>query len=83
MRHGVAGEALCRPVADGVRLLVRLQPGAGADSIDGLDTDAEGRPRLRARVTAAPEKGRANKALMRLLAKAWGVAPGTLEIVAG
>ena len=35
------------------------------------------------RVTAVPEKGRANQSLVKLLAKAWGVSQSSLSIVAG
>lgn len=38
---------------------------------------------LRVRVTAAPEKGRANKALIRLLAKEWGLAARDLALASG
>jgi uncharacterized protein (TIGR00251 family) len=67
-----------RPRADGVRLAVRLTPGAGRDSIDGV---ADGV--LRARVAARPVDGGANEALRRLLATALGVAPGRVQIVSG
>ncbi|HET9852460.1 MAG TPA: DUF167 family protein [Candidatus Limnocylindrales bacterium] len=70
--------AACRRRADGVRLAVRLIPGAGRDSVDGV---ADGV--LRARVAARPVDGAANEALRRLLAAALGVAPGRLAIVSG
>ena len=38
---------------------------------------------LRVRVTAAPEKGRANIALIRLLAKEWGLAARDLALASG
>lgn len=69
-----------RAVADGLEIAIRLQPKASANRIDGFDT---ARGRLRARVTAAPEKGRANAALVRLLAKRLGLPRTGLELVAG
>ena len=71
------------PAKDGIRVRVRLQPKAGANRIDGIDRDADDNQRLRVRVTEAPEKGRANKALSKLLAKAWRLAPTAVEVVAG
>ena len=70
-------------VRDGVAVAVRLRPGASANRIDGIQTMADGRPRLQARVTAVPEKGKANQALIKLLAKAWRVPRGSLAITAG
>ena len=69
-----------RAVADGLEIAVRLQPRASANRIDSFDT---ARGRLRVRVTAVPEKGRANAALVRLLAKQIGLPRTDLEVVAG
>jgi uncharacterized protein len=57
---------------DGNDLLVsiRLTPGAARDEWGGCWTDEKGEDWSRARVRAAPEKGRANTALIVLLAKA-------------
>ncbi len=38
---------------------------------------------LKVKVTAAPDRGRANDALIRLLAKEWGLAPRHLSLVSG
>ena len=71
------------PAADGIVLVVRLTPKGGRDSIDGVDTLADGTVVLKARVRAAPSEGEANAALCRLLAKTLGVPPGRVEIVGG
>ena len=57
---------------DGVDLLlrVRLTPGSTREDIGGFWTDEKKLCWLSARVRAAPEKGRANAALIALLAKA-------------
>jgi uncharacterized protein YggU (UPF0235/DUF167 family) len=55
-------------VEGGLRLLVRLTPKAARDAIDGIETLADGRGVLNARVRAVPEHGKANGALLRLLA---------------
>ena len=61
-----------------VRLTVHVTPRAGRDSIDGV---VDGM--VRARVTAAPANGAANDATTRLLARALGVPPSRLRLVAG
>lgn len=68
------------PEAEGfvARLRVRLQPGASRDEIVGWEDNE-----LRVRVTAPPVEGRANKALVDLLAKRMRVAKGSISIVAG
>jgi uncharacterized protein YggU (UPF0235/DUF167 family) len=67
----------------GVRVAVRLTPRAAADRVGGLAADADGGVALKAGVTAVPEKGRANAALLKLLAKEWRVPRSALEIVSG
>jgi uncharacterized protein YggU (UPF0235/DUF167 family) len=44
---------------------------------------AEGSAVLKVQVTAAPESGKANDALVKLLAKAWGMPRSALSIVSG
>ena len=71
------------PAADGIVVAVRLTPKGGRDSIDGVDTLADGTAVLMARVRAAPSEGEANAALCRLLAKALGIPPGRVAVVGG
>ncbi|MFP3545212.1 DUF167 domain-containing protein [Rhizobium sp. SIMBA_035] len=66
-----------------LRLTVRLTPNGGRDAIDGLETDAEGDAHLRARVSAVPENGKANKALVALLAKSLRVPKSAIALVSG
>ncbi|MER9654542.1 DUF167 family protein [Mesorhizobium sp. M0152] len=68
---------------DGVDLFVRLTPKAAFDRIEGIETAADGRSHLKARVRAVPENGAANKALERTVAKALGVPASTVSVVAG
>jgi hypothetical protein len=70
-------------VSGGIMLTVRLTPKGGRDAIDGIETMADGSVALKARVRAAPNDGQANAALVKLIARALGVAPRTVELVAG
>ena len=67
----------------GLIVTVRLTPRGGSDAIDGVETLADGRAVLKARVRAAPSDGAANAALVALLAKALRVAPRRITIAAG
>ena len=69
--------------ADGVRVAVRLSPRGRADRLDGIARLADGAAVLKAAVTAPPADGRANDALLRLLAREWGVPRRDLAIVGG
>jgi uncharacterized protein YggU (UPF0235/DUF167 family) len=79
---GSSGKAW-NTLADGVAIAVRLTPRGGRDTIDGVETLADGRAVLKARVRAIPSEGAANAALSRLLAKALGVPSGRVEITGG
>ena len=79
----MAGPKPWAAVPGGVALAVRLTPKGGRDSVDGVDTLADGRAVLKARVRAAPSEGEANDALLRLIAKTAGVPPRDVALTAG
>jgi len=62
----------------GVLLSVKAVPGASRDEVVGRLGD-----RLKIRISAPPEGGRANQAIRRLLAKELGVKPGDVSVTAG
>jgi hypothetical protein len=72
-----------RATADGVVVTCRLTPKGGRDAIDGVATLADGTPVLLVRVRSAPEDGKANAALRRLIAETLGVAASKARLVAG
>jgi len=62
---------------------VRLTPNGGRDAIEGVDRDANENAHLKARVSAAPEGGKANKALIVLLAKKFGLPKSAISLLSG
>jgi len=72
-----------KAVSGGVSVRLRVTPRGGSDRIDGLARDAEGGRFLKLRVSAVAEKGQANEAVVRLLAKAWRLPRTALTITAG
>jgi uncharacterized protein YggU (UPF0235/DUF167 family) len=66
-----------------VALSLRVTPKAGADRIEGRETLADGRAVLRVRVAAVPDRGRANAAVIALLAEALGVPRRAIGLATG
>jgi len=66
-----------------MRIAVRLTPKGGRDAVEGWTEGADGLKLLKVRVAAAPEAGRANEALVALLAEELGVAKSAVKIVGG
>ena len=71
------------PVAEGVRVALKVTPKAARAGVTGVATDVAGHAVLKVRVTAPPAGGKANAALVKLLAKAWKLPRGALKVVAG
>lgn len=72
-----------RAEPDGVTLFLRVTPNAGADRIEGVEQRDDGTTVLRLRVKAVPDKGKANAAVMALLAKTLGVPKSAIALVSG
>lgn len=66
-----------------VLLSVRLTPKSSRDEIGGMERLADGRTVLKARVRAAPEHGKANEALTRLITKALRIPNGAVQVERG
>ena len=69
--------------AGGVRGRLRVQPRARRNRIEGLVPETDGGVALKVAVTAAPEDGRANAAVLTLLSEAWDVARSNLVVTVG
>lgn len=69
--------------ASGVRLSLRVTPKARRAGIGGIAEDADGGAALKVSVTAAPEDGKANDAVIRLLAKTWHLPKSSFSVISG
>ena len=76
-------EAPWRATPDGVVVACRLTPKGGRDAIDGVATLSDGARVLLVRVRAVPENGKANDALLRLIADKAGAPASRARLVAG
>ncbi len=68
---------------DAVEVFLKVTPGARREAIGAIADDGQGHRRLQVHVTAKAEDGAANRAVVRLLAKSWRVAPTAFELTAG
>ncbi len=67
----------------GVRVWIKLTPKAASNRVGPVERSADGGTYLKVAVTVAPENGKANAQLIKLLAKAWKLPKTRLTLVAG
>ena len=63
---------------DGIELLVKAAPGSRKNEVRGISDGV-----LKVAVTAIAEKGKANKAIIKLLAKTLGISKSQIELKSG
>lgn len=71
------------PQASGVRFTVKVTPKAANNRIGSIMREAGPVLLLKVYVTAMPEDGAANTAVIKLLSKSWGLPKGAFEIASG
>ena len=74
---------LVRVAGSCVLVRVRVTPKSTRNAVEGLSRQADGTVSLQVRVTAQPDKGKANKAVIQTLACMLGVAKSQLAIASG
>lgn len=74
---------LFKPVPAGLAVALRVTPNAARERIEGIATDADGNPYLKVAVTVPPENGKANAAVIKLIAKDLRLPKSTLSITSG
>jgi uncharacterized protein len=72
-----------RPGRGGVLLGVRVTPKASRDEVTGVYIAADGTVSLAVKVTAVPDKGKANRAVIAVIAKAARLPKSALSLVSG
>ena len=72
-----------RATPQGVIVTCRLTPRGGRDAVEGVVALSDGTTVLACRVRAAPEDGKANAALRRLIAETVGAPASRARVAAG
>ena len=70
-------------MTDKQTITVKLTPGARQNKVIGWEEDLFGERTLKIQVTAIPEKGKANKAMITLLSKHWKISKSSITVVRG
>lgn len=69
--------------ARGARLAVRVTPKAGNDEVTGVERWSDDRLWVIARVRAVPDRGKANAAVIKLIAGEIGLAKTYISVLSG
>ena len=67
----------------GLKCYIRVQPNASHNKIHNIVETAEREKRLKISVTATPENGKANQAVIKLLSKQWKISKSQISVISG
>lgn len=67
----------------GLTIRLRVTPNASKNTVTGVYKDGADLMSLKVSTTAQPEKGKANKAVIAILSKAFGKAKSAFKVVSG
>jgi hypothetical protein len=70
-------------IEGGLSVDLQVIPGAKADRVEGVQVQDDGAVVLRVRLKAPPADGKANRALIKLLAKRLGVPKSEITLASG
>lgn len=79
----IAGPCWFSMTGTGLLLRLRVTPNAGRAGIEGAEIRDDGAQVLRVRVQAVPDKGKANAAVILLIAAALDVPKSAIALVSG
>ena len=66
-----------------IQFAVRVSPRSSRQAVEGIVKDADGAKLLKIAVNAPPDDGKANQAVLALLARTIGIARSRLSLVSG
>lgn len=70
-------------VKNGTKIYLKVTPNSAQNEVCGAIEGEFGQTMLRVKIAAVPDDGKANKALIKFLAKYWQIAPSDIEIISG
>lgn len=74
----------CKKITDNkYYLYIKLTPNAKSDKIDGIFCNEEGQEYLKVSTTAVPEDNKANKQLIKILAKKYNMKKSDIVLLKG
>lgn len=68
---------------NGCEVRLKVVPNAAKSEICGVIKGPHNKDMLKVKVAAVPDSGKANKALIKFLAKEWSITPSLIEIISG
>ncbi len=68
---------------NGIKIHLKVTPNAVKSKICDIIDGEFGQKILRVRIAAVADNGKANKALLKFMAKEWGIAPSRIKILSG
>lgn len=69
--------------SDGIKLHIKAQPNARKTEFGEILNLPDGKIVLKIRINAVPDKGKANKAIIKYLAKSWKLPKKSIKIISG
>ena len=72
-----------KKVKNGMEVYLKVTPNAAKSEFCGVVEGDFGRKLLRVKIAAVPDGGKANKELVKFMAKKLGVAPSCLDVLSG
>lgn len=72
-----------RKLNNSIKVHLKIVPNSKKNEISGVILGDFGQEFLKVKIAAAPEDGKANKALIKFLARTWKISQSDIEIASG